>query len=554
MIKSLSFKNYKAFSDGKINLKPITILLGANSSGKSSILQLFLLLQQTINNNEQYESALKLNGQFINLGEDENLLKDQDKDQKLGFSFDFENSEYNRDLKEKTEVLRREIREIWMIINGLLNYLENRRTNIFDYNSADFEYHDNIEVIVDKTEKILIEFQKADISDSFYKEFWLKSDVRYYLGRRFKYNVGDLRKIKIQEYKDLFYIYSSLKDIKFRKLSIEYEFAYNQKTKRLQISKYSIKIKKETLICISKSEDLYKLHSDIFDNEILDKYPIPSDYISFNGLELFIKDQRIINVNVFEYEKSYSSIFLNNIFNLFSDCYELIESTFERSKINHVGPLRAFPQRYYFLDEANVKLSLNSSSGNTLAEILKKNKNINSRINEWLKIFELNVSVKEFKDIIHNIKIKQNKLDLDITDVGFGISQILPILVQCFMSEENSLTLIEQPEIHLHPKMQASLADLFVEIVKSREDCKSFLIIETHSEYILKRLRRRISEGKIKSSDVAIYFISPRNSKNRTAQIKEINISNNGSFDWPEDFYNTALDDDMVFFSNLSKK
>lgn len=87
MINSISFKNYKAFSAGKLELKPITILLGSNSSGKSSLLQLFLLLEQTINNPEPYESALKLNGRFINLGEDENLIKDKDLTKILNIEF-----------------------------------------------------------------------------------------------------------------------------------------------------------------------------------------------------------------------------------------------------------------------------------------------------------------------------------------------------------------------------------------------------------------------------------------------------------------------------------
>lgn len=194
-----------------------------------------------------------------------------------------------------------------------------------------------------------------------------------------------------------------------------------------------------------------------------------------------------------------------------------------------------------------------------MAEILKKNTQINSRVNTWLKKFGLKVTVKEFKDIIHNIKIHQNDLDLDITDVGFGISQVLPILVQGFMSNNRSLTLIEQPEIHLHPKMQADLADLFIDIVKLAADkkgkIKKSLLIETHSEYLLKRLRRRISEGKLSSKDIAIYFIEPRDKDNKdSALIKNIEISKDGSFEWPKDFYITEFEDDMTYFQNLSKK
>ena len=191
--------------------------------------------------------------------------------------------------------------------------------------------------------------------------------------------------------------------------------------------------------------------------------------------------------------------------------------------------------------------------------MLKKNTQVNSRVNAWLKKFGLRVTVKEFKDIIHNIKINQNNLDLDITDVGFGISQVLPILVQGFMSNNKSLTLIEQPEIHLHPKMQADLADLFIDILKLAADkkgkVKKSLLIETHSEYLLKRLRRRISEGALSSKDVAIYFIEPRNQENNdSAIIKNIKISKDGSFEWPKDFYITEFEDDMTYFQNLAKR
>ena len=94
MVNSISFKNYKAFSSGRLELKPITILLGANSSGKSSLLQLFLLIEQTMNNPEPYESALKLNGRFINLGEDENLIKDKDLTKILNLEFSFNAAPY----------------------------------------------------------------------------------------------------------------------------------------------------------------------------------------------------------------------------------------------------------------------------------------------------------------------------------------------------------------------------------------------------------------------------------------------------------------------------
>jgi predicted ATPase len=167
------------------------------------------------------------------------------------------------------------------------------------------------------------------------------------------------------------------------------------------------------------------------------------------------------------------------------------------------------------------------------------------------------VDVSTLQDVIHKLKVKQYSLDLDITDVGFGISQILPIIVQGFWSVKNSLTMIEQPEIHLHPKMQADLADLFIDITgiekplyekNKLELPKKHLLIETHSEYLLKRLRRRISEGKISANDVAIYFVEPQKNDNISAKIKEIEISEDGTFDWPHDFYEGELKEDNINF------
>ena len=172
------------------------------------------------------------------------------------------------------------------------------------------------------------------------------------------------------------------------------------------------------------------------------------------------------------------------------------------------------------LDKANANLSIDTFDGDSIAEVLKENKDLSLKVNKWFNKFGFDISVDNVEDIIHKLKVLQNDLSLDITDVGFGISQVLPVIIQGYLSKKDSLTIIEQPEIHLHPKMQAELADLFIEIcsdlkedekveknkvVPAKYSIEKYLVIETHSEYLLKRLRRRIAEGRIKSDDVVIY-------------------------------------------------
>ena len=236
-----------------------------------------------------------------------------------------------------------------------------------------------------------------------------------------------------------------------------------------------------------------------------------------------------------------------------------IRRNFTKELVNHVSPLRAHPKRYYFLDNANINTSINTLDGNSLTEVLKENAKVRAKVNEWLDKFDLQVNVSTLQDIIHKLKIRQYALDLDITDVGFGISQILPIIVQGFLSFKNSLTMIEQPEIHLHPKMQADLADLFIDIVNKGEsisgdfdNAQKYLLIETHSEYLLRRLRRRIAEGKISSEDVAIYFLEHPDDGQSGTIINEKTISSNGYFDWPQDFYAKELLNDTTEFIKQS--
>ncbi|MFN7266533.1 MAG: AAA family ATPase, partial [Bacteroidota bacterium] len=131
-----------------------------------------------------------------------------------------------------------------------------------------------------------------------------------------------------------------------------------------------------------------------------------------------------------------------------------------------------------------------------------------------------------------------------ITDVGFGISQVLPVLVQCFYVPANSTILFEQPEIHLHPSVQAYLADVFIEAIHAHEDSKprhTQLIIESHSEHLIRRLQRKIAEEELKLEDVAIYFVDQ---KKGVSTIEALEIDEFGNIlNWPDNFFGDDLED-----------
>ena len=133
---------------------------------------------------------------------------------------------------------------------------------------------------------------------------------------------------------------------------------------------------------------------------------------------------------------------------------------------------------------------------------------------------------------------------MKITDVGFGVSQVLPALVQAFYSEPSSTVWMEQPELHLHPQVQAELADVFISATHSRQDGidrNVQLIIESHSEHFLNRLQRRIAEDLISPEDVAIYFARRSGS---ASKLEDLRINEFGDIEnWPENFFGDEMAD-----------
>ncbi len=106
------------------------------------------------------------------------------------------------------------------------------------------------------------------------------------------------------------------------------------------------------------------------------------------------------------------------------------------------------------------------------------------------------------------------------------------------LSAADSLILIEQPEIHLHPKAQSILGDLFI---AASNNGKRHFIIETHSEHLLSRVRRRIAEGKIKKEDVIIYYFE--NTFDGT-NIKQLKLNDKGQYNaFPKGFFEEAYDE-----------
>lgn len=158
--------------------------------------------------------------------------------------------------------------------------------------------------------------------------------------------------------------------------------------------------------------------------------------------------------------------------------------------------------------------------------------------------FKVNPISEQRQEYEVKVRAKGSQDWVDLPDVGFGISQVLPVLVQCFYAPHGSVIIMEQPEIHLHPSAQAALADVMIDVVNSREDGEDRniqLVIETHSEHFLRRLQRRIAEDTVPQENVSAYFA---NVSMTPAKLEALQLDMFGNIrNWPKDFFGDEMGD-----------
>ena len=189
--------------------------------------------------------------------------------------------------------------------------------------------------------------------------------------------------------------------------------------------------------------------------------------------------------------------------------------------IVHIGPLRREPDRtYQFTGETPSDVG---RDGGDALKILFLDKysassiNLIGDVNRWLEKMGYVLEWDVLKGGMAHLMLKDKSgIQINLKDVGFGISQLLPVLIQGYVAGEEQIILMEQPEIHLHPRAQADLGDLFIALAEQKKS----LIVETHSEHLMLRLRRRIAEQKIKKEMVGMYFIEWKDGESVVSRIE----------------------------------
>ena len=233
------------------------------------------------------------------------------------------------------------------------------------------------------------------------------------------------------------------------------------------------------------------------------------------------------------------------------------------SKLKYLGPLRDEPKSLYPLTHSTdpsdiglrgeftaavldlhkddpIRYVPTSSFETGQASEDKSVRTLEKAVADWLVYLGVAESVKTFDrgKIGHEMKVTMpgDIVPHDLTHVGVGVSQVLPILVMCLLAKPDTVMLIEQPELHLHPKVQTRLADFFLSMSMLGKQC----IIETHSEYIVNRLRFRAAAAHADSisSLMKIYFVDKEDG---ASVFRSVEVNRFGAItDWPDGFFDQS--------------
>lgn len=252
---------------------------------------------------------------------------------------------------------------------------------------------------------------------------------------------------------------------------------------------------------------------------------------------------------------------------------------FFASSLKYLGPLRDAPKPLYPLAPAADPSDVGLRGEHTAAILdLHKNKKIRyiptinfqasavdnklvtrtleSAVIDWLQYLGVanSVASRDQGKLGHELKVEllNSPSSHDLTHVGVGVSQVLPILVMCLLADTDSTLVFEQPELHLHPKVQTLLGDFFLSMALCKKQC----IVETHSEYLIDRLRYRIaaaSNERELNRQVKIYFVEK---PAEGSSFREVKINEYGAIsDWPEGFFDQSQREaEAILTAALAKK
>lgn len=584
MIRQFYIENFKSFAEPTTaNLDDLLVIAGSNSGGKSTIIQALLLLSQTLEN-PRPDVVLDLGGKYIQFAEFSEAVFGRPNSLDTGFTIGFD-----VDVDESDPLSEDVFKDIYL---RKLNIGTSRRSKR------------------DKSSKTT---NSICIRITFGSD---RSGTPLIQSAVYEKNINGLGKVTLSIIRDRGSKYrttiernsrSDKKTIspddilrRFEKVISESETQSSARSRRVSYERFFMEpfikfgfLIEEVpsiggeLVKIVQNVDGVKTDQENIHNIFLDilRYTFKEELVTrtlqkmpFDHFLLPLFFPRVLSIGeekaVFRIEEGMYR-YVRFFDAMFGQAISEIRNFLR--KIKYIGPLRAKPERAYLAIGSPIDIG---NAGENAVPILwlYQNDKILSKtsiggetnerklvlaVQDWLQEFGIAYSfhITKPKRVIYQAELESapgSKTMVTIADVGFGVSQLLPVIVAGLRAPKDSTLVLEQPEIHLHPRLQGKLADFLICMVELGKK----VIVETHSEHLINMLRLRIAQDKSGNLQKKIGIIFVRNwqqlpalqrkaeDKDRQGSyIENLRVDEYGKIiNWPPDFFpeTTNLNEEIL--------
>lgn len=517
ILKEVQLENFRSLKDtGLQNLSAITLLVGENSSGKSSFLRAFPLLKQSIS--KRTSGPILWSGDiddYVDFGSFEETVTN-DKSTSIVFRFRFVSTELEQFVlfrRNKNNSFEDEVDYKISVESIKGKEIVSKFSLVFDNTKFDFDLLKN---------KILIDDDfEYTVSEKVFNEESLNQNPLI----RFRFSIARSRAFGFQ--------LPCIDELWDELLNAMFEKFEDKKEELNRFSIYQIIGSVGNKLFRNYGINIFESDDNSYYGEIEKEYYPIYEFL----LEKTEKNNRLKEI-----------IKLCYLYIIFPDIDQYITEYFRN--VHYIAPLRATAERYYRL--RNLAVDEVDYQGKNLAVFINSLTNKQLRdFNSWTtEHFGFAVSTDKSKGHLSLlIRLKNSEEAINLSDTGFGYSQVLPIITQLWdlssrkkIKSDSLLPLIvaiEQPELRLHPAVQAKLAKAFIASINLAKEngYQLQLLLETHSETIVNYLGRAISKGIINSNEVTVVLFE-KSENDSVTKVKNSSFDEDGFLnDWPYGFF-----------------
>ena len=517
---SYSLKNVRGLKETpELEIRPLTLLVGRNSAGKSTFLRTFPLLRQSITTRSS--APVLWFGDYVDFGDYKSAVSNNDVDRDIEFSFilkDYSHSPYMRSYRPLSRRRFQSERTIERVkvtyaVGGEEEQTSRRFISVdTPHNMANLK----IETLPNSQDVSRILVNDIDVLEDLTDcSGWISNNSLF-------------AECHIQVTKDddrLFSDPASLfagqieKKLRSRVTNMSVE----------NIRKEAIRILDQGGLDIADLKELKKQAKATF-QRLYDRFLAGEDQSLHQSIDRFAKVYDLLRiVETLSYD--FASYF---------------------DSVQYIGPARARSERFYRRQELEA-LDISPDGQNLPIFLASLNDSQFEDFSNWVEdTFGYGLELKSLPGNI-SILLKYEGRSVNIVDTGYGVSQILPVLAQIWWMQERRRSrrfvrpvsnldietlVIEQPELHLHPAHQAKLADVFLKSLKSGKGSNLLFLVETHSEALINRVGELISTGLIDHNDVQV-IVFGSGDEDPGVTIQTSNFDERGVLrNWPFGFFN----------------